>query len=167
MTSTSYTKPKHECIKPEDLVINTSYAFTLNMRDQLPMNTVQYHYFNKFIGTYHTYINGVYKSLNELKGSVLDTRLEVSQLGRIHLHGTIRVHSKFNFYVRDVRLLTNIGTLSIKELKEPEVWTEYCQKQAHIFLPVHTEYADSVYLYTNDPDQRYAPLKRPEVTSQV
>ena len=144
-----YHKPRNISIKPEDIILNKQYAFSLNPNEQIGISCQKYVYFKRYVNTYHDWVNQQEKFIKTIKGAEIDVVIEVSQLGRLHFHGYIKIINPFLFYIKEIPLLKHHGTFVIKEIKEPEVWKEYLKKQSKIFKKVHHQYADSKYRITS------------------
>lgn len=153
MNLTNYDKfkRKHTSIKPEDLILNKEYAFSYNPKEQLGITCIKYTHHKRFINTYHDWVNNMHKLFKKLQGCNICVVLEVSQLGRLHFHGYIRVKNKFLFYVKDIPYLMSLGTIAIVPINEPDEWKKYLCKQEHVFKKTHDHLeADSTYKYSNE-----------------
>jgi hypothetical protein len=112
-------KPKNDCPKLEEMVIETWYAITINPQ----MN-------------YRT-LKGFKRAVDKIFGKYDNTKLilyaEASPTGRVHGHGKLWVKYIDRTYIMLLQDLVNFGTLVIKEIKEPDVWEDYIKKQYRLF----------------------------------
>lgn len=116
-------------IKVESLVLNKEYAFSFNPEEQ-PL-------FEKFykckLNNLSDWSNAVKERLLSLKYAKVEVYTEISQKGRFHFHGYIRIISDIvKFVVHDLAKLRHYGTYEIDDIKDPITWQTYVHKQEHI-----------------------------------
>lgn len=117
-------------VKPEDVSVDKTYTFTLNPRDE-------YQYFNvddhiKRVGEFKQMVR-----LQFIKWSdsiLLDTWVEISKTGRLHVHGTLRFKDMCKFYIKTILDVQGYGMIEIDEMTDKEVWMKYCRKQLSLNL---------------------------------
>jgi len=121
---------KYSCLSPEEMVTNRKYTFTFN-----PSNDGQY--FNA-----ENRIDLVKKQMETLLvrlSAEITVRMEVSKMGRLHWHGTIKFPYDKNiadFFILQIHMLQSKGTYEIDNIAKPSDWQEYCNKQTLIQPPV-------------------------------
>lgn len=137
MDSPSY-KAKNILVDYEDLKEDTDYTFTYNPCDK-------YQHFKS-----HQRLILFNKDLKEIllyKCFEYSLFPEISKKGRLHLHGTIRIIDKNEFYINVIPYLLSRGTIAItleKEIKTEKNkykdWLGYCTKQKsfHQYYSIQT-----------------------------
>lgn len=116
---------KYKLIKPEEVVINTNYAFSFNPEDQ-PCTSV---FYNVKIDEFESWSKKQYKTFSILRYSTIQTFMEISKGGRLHFHGYIKINDIPNFYFYDLKRLMKEGTFEIDFIKDPLIWDLYIKKQ--------------------------------------
>lgn len=125
--SNGYRNMAHKCISPEDVIVNTEYAFTFN-----PSFT-PYGSGNRIhLSTYYNELVDVFKSL---KYCQIRLYHEISSKGKFHLHGYIKIIDVMDFYILDLPILRKEGTYEIDVINDDDVWKKYVLKGLHIMEP--------------------------------
>lgn len=114
-------KPANIMLKPEEVVIGSEYAFTLNPVAQPGIGKV-----NSFMDWYQMFEH-VFRDC--CVASEYRIYIEISPMGRFHFHGKIKITNIMNFYIYDVKTLTNASTCVIKVMENPDEWEDYYLKQ--------------------------------------
>lgn len=114
-------KPANIMLKPEEVVLGTEYAFTLN-----PVAQPQIGKLNSFKEWYDLFEH-VFRDC--CIASEYRLYIEISPMGRFHFHGKIKIINIMNFYIYDVKTLTNDSTCVIKVMEDPDEWETYYLKQ--------------------------------------
>lgn len=125
-------KPKHTSPQFEDIKLKKVYAFTFNPKDagvtcsQLLFRQDAY---------VLREIKGIFASLSHaVKSAKITIAVESSSTGRIHCHGWIIIEDYID-WVSEIKMLTNLGTICIKEIDDSNTWEEYAFKQSLIWKP--------------------------------
>lgn len=124
---------KYICPKKETVSANDTFAFNFAPDDskQFWDSPDRFTLFQTWIPTYFT---------SALKGASIKVMIEVSPLGRLHLHGYITISNPMDFYLFTVRNLERYGTFVIKPIADEEIWQKYCTKQEllkeYIYAPI-------------------------------
>lgn len=103
----------------EHLITNNDYAFSYNPEAQ-PASWA--------IDKLPKWWADMAKIFGALKASDVNIAVEISKLGRLHFHGTIKVTSKWKFYYYDVPNLMKDGSFEIDTIKERKDWDTYVDK---------------------------------------
>lgn len=122
-------KPKNLLIDYEDIKEDVSYAFTFNPCDKYQhfKSSTRLSDFNKDLAVIFLYKCAEYIMYPE-----------ISKSGRLHLHGTIRIQDKNEFYIHCIPFLLNKGTVAIVKIEnapknakvfEYKTWHDYETKQ--------------------------------------
>ncbi|AXH73154.1 MAG: putative replicase [Cressdnaviricota sp.] len=121
-------KPMNEFVKPELLVCNNPYAFTLNPKYQPCFDIIA-------VKDWYLHFCGLFYHLRDYISTELI--VELSSQGRFHFHGTLSVkdNKQFEFYGCVVSKLMDAGTCSMKVIEEETVWLEYVEKQQNFMKP--------------------------------
>lgn len=121
-------KPAHQLPSPEELKLDTSYAFTINASED-----------GTFPFLYDWYEN-VFKNLAR-NGLTYKMFPEYSHQMKLHFHGEIRFHRyKDIFPIYNILMdLKKHATYCIKQIHNYE-WYTYCRKQRHIMEPYCKKY---------------------------
>lgn len=120
----------HKNIAYEDFLEDTTYAISISpmvqYQNQNDRCVVAQQRIESFIHTF---------SKNYLPAFALVAKthlhLELSSLGNLHYHGTIKVNKthKLQWYAISIPILKNNGTFEIDTITDPIIWDEYCNKQ--------------------------------------
>jgi len=125
----SFDKPKHSLPKMEDVESGDVFAFNFAPTDKYQFfdeNSVRRpHEFKKAIQL-------LFKK-NIYPYAKYKCNIEVSPMGRLHIHGKITINDPLGFYL-DIHRLMNAGTVVIKFLQD-DGWDDYCIKQKNHWLP--------------------------------
>lgn len=115
-------KPKNMIPNMEDADPDIWYAITLNPAKQYDVRRLNQQYRR---------LNKIYK----VDAKIYSLRLypELSQIGRLHFHGYIKISKVFQFYYTVIRKLLEDYTIVIKEITD-ENWDVYCRKQQKLFI---------------------------------
>ena len=108
-----------KCLPMESLQQGELYTFSLNPESQPAMyqeNKIQKWY------------SGIVKDLSKIKHAEYHLKLEMSRLGRLHYHGTIRVTCVWKFYLEDIAKLCAIGSFEIDGIDSMDEWQRYMDK---------------------------------------
>jgi len=68
------------------------------------------------------------KLFGSLKGCTVNLSVEISKLGRLHFHGTIKISTLWKFYYYDVPKLMKDGAFEIDTISKYEEWMAYVDK---------------------------------------
>lgn len=111
---------KNRYVKPEELALNQTYAFSFNPSMQPRFDAGGPTPFKNWWEV----CKGLFDSLR-----YCHTRLfcEFSSQGRFHFHGTIKVTSPL-FYVHDVPKINEAGSSEMDTIDDHLVWYLYCLK---------------------------------------
>jgi len=119
-----FTKNRHTLLAPEEIELDAWYTFNLNPAEQDLGEVVP----NRRWSVVRTEIQLL---IDLLKGSEIEGCLELSRMGRIHMHGWIKFTDITEFYMRIPKVL-NRATLEIDTIANPETWEKYTRKQNHL-----------------------------------
>ena len=138
---TSYNNRRHKTLAPEDIVVNEWHSFTFNpeMQPLTPRFTLD-------LITWHNGLDNIFKSL---KYCDITLRPELSSGSRWHYHGQIKITNIMKFYIFDLPILRENGSLEIDTITDIKVWTEYCCKQTNIMKDICIEYGIPYYYEKN------------------
>lgn len=120
-----YDNP-YKCIAPECIEENIAYAFSLN-----PIDSLQYWDDDNRLNKFKTNLTTILSSLNTIN---VIANIELSPLGRLHLHGTIKILNTKLFFLNHIHKLQHYGTFEIDTIKDQDKWTEYINKQSKLTL---------------------------------
>lgn len=156
---------KHQNVEMEELRENKDYAFTLSPSDtkmshaNVKRNIALYQWWQRIRNTLEETMR--YSVLTEL-------RVELSKLGRPHLHAKIKVTNKLLFYMHDTDALEHIGMYCIRPIGDIEdlqrhkrkymSWDEYLSKQDDLMKPYFNKYSPFEYPFTLDFTTKIIPL---------
>lgn len=130
-------KPKNSSIKFEDLKLKKVYALTFNPKDGGDTNSQRVLRQDAYV---IREIKGTLATLSHcLKSAKICTKIEASPTGRIHCHGYVTIHDYID-WISEIKMLTSLGTVVIKELTPDKEWEEYMSKQDHIFAPLFAKH---------------------------
>lgn len=135
-------KYAHRTVKPENMILNTNYAFSLNPQQQPEI----VNFYKVKLNTYKDWSNQIYDKFRTMRYCKISTYLEISKLGRFHFHGTIKIHDKIKFVLYDLKRLMDIGTLEIDTIEDEMKWHLYCTK---------LKYEMEQFCCENDMDYRF------------
>lgn len=68
------------------------------------------------------------KLFGSFKGSTVKLQVEISKLGRLHFHGTLKISTLWKFYYYDVPKLMKDGAFEIDTISKVDEWTAYVNK---------------------------------------
>lgn len=120
MSSNPAFKSKYVSLNIEDIVEHTRYAFSYNPQQQFEDQVDRFCHFYK-------YIEELFYSLKSTCNITLYP--EISKLGRLHVHGTIKILKPLEFYLHTIKTLMKHGTFEIDIINDDAKWQEYCTKQ--------------------------------------
>lgn len=127
MNNYTVKKPPHVGIPFEDVVNGETYAFTFNPKDVLtPQDGVSNLVI--FAKSMNALCLTMYKNYN----ADLKLYIEYSKLGRLHVHGYIKINDKFALYDSGLHYLMLRGTFCMKYMEtkdDKDKWEDYCLKQ--------------------------------------
>lgn len=129
-----YKKPDRGFIMaPEDIEPLREYTFTLN-----PDDDHQYWAYPDRIDMVKEWGIHVIDKLS----AQISLYIEISRLGRLHFHGTIKWNGSkqvLAFYCNELHDVLKHGQIEIGNIDSLSEWSEYCQKSKHIIsLEIHT-----------------------------
>lgn len=168
MVLESYNKPKNLHPSPESVQQSEWYTFNLNPKDIFQL------FDENEIRRHHMFKDSFVKILKDFLSPYCNyvCNIEVSQSGRLHLHGKIQfkdLPSIVRFYLSSINHFISIGTTKIELIKDAQIkkkdkyksWDEYMSKQTTMwqsinFDPVIT--SESVLTLLNLRDQLRAGL---------
>lgn len=143
-----------ESISPENVEKLKLYAFTI-----APMDAYQHFTcLNKPLSRLYEFREQVKTAVMSCKNCIINTHVELSQHGRLHLHGYITINDIASFYLVDIHIISTIGTYVIKELKDDK-WEIYVTKQNFLNLGMVTNIPEEVKEFVKD-NKLYKVLKR-------
>lgn len=128
----NWNNRRHKNMSPEDVTVNTHYAFTYNP-DVQPVSPK----FTLDLVTWHNGMDNIFKSL---RYSDVELRPELSQGSRWHYHGQIIIKDVLKFYIFDLPVLRENGSYEIDIINDPKIWLDYCTKQEKIMKELLKEY---------------------------
>jgi len=114
----------HKSIEPQLIDVNAQYAFTINPHDDLQYNNC------KPMQRLENFKSNLSNQLQNMIGEYSEYKfnIELSELGRLHLHGLIRIHDVFSFYSMLPQLM-QIAAFELDTWDGKEYWPEtYCTK---------------------------------------
>lgn len=124
-------KQRNSSIKFEDLQLEKDYAFTISpQRSSASQSKLL---LRQDASIARTIKEDFYNISQCLKTAEITVAPECStNSALIHYHGTVMIKNYID-WMTEYKLLTNIGTVCVKEIDDLEVWSNYCYKQSHIF----------------------------------
>lgn len=125
MITSVFKKPKHSLISPEDLETVGWYTFTINPEKQFQYEIPSKRWNNCFQEIQA--IISIFIAEAEIEGF-----LELSKLGRIHMHGYIRFKKIADFYLKLPQILDRV-TIEIDYITDIETWQKYITKGKDLF----------------------------------
>lgn len=103
----------------EHMKIDTDYAFSYNPESQ-PVSYASDRIQKWWIE--------MAKLFGSLKGCTINIKVEISKLGRLHFHGTIKISTLWKFYYYDVPHIMKEGSFEIDTIKKYDEWMAYVDK---------------------------------------
>lgn len=159
----SFVKDQHYAPEMETMIVDKLYTFNLNPPDtdirgaitddkKLFRDCVSHQIddtviLRKRILRYH-------KDLHSLKYCTIDYYPELSHTGRIHFHGTIKIHNILLFYYIDLSTLKSMGHYCIDTIDDLKIREIYQTKQISLFECVFKKTAYSLPLKIIQPNLR-------------
>lgn len=134
-----FTQSSEIQLSPEDVDKSTYYAFTLS-----PSDTFLEDYYKDPFNNFHTFYRSFTRKMYTFKSFYCFLCLELSKSNRPHFHGYIMIHNPVLFYMVELPKLTHDFSISLKDIKEPNEWLEYCNKQ--------TKFIESLLLAVKEGD---------------
>lgn len=139
MIRKNQAKYKYNCLKPEDITINTDYTFSYNPEEQ-PL-------FDKFykmkLNNLKDWSQRMLQIFSHLRFSTITVVQEISQKGRFHYHGWININKLPEFIIHDLAYLRHYGTYEIDVVSNEDIWLKYVFKQERFmrkYCTVHEMY---------------------------
>lgn len=141
---------KYKMIKPENVIFNRRYAFSLNPSDQPARSCTG----KMKLSAFSDYDDMIQNGIDKLKYCAINLYSEISQNGRLHLHGYITIPSEDNlisFYFYDIPKLKMIGTFEIDTIDDYQKWATYVNKLGKFmkqwcrFNQIKYEYANEIF----------------------
>jgi len=116
---------KYKCPAPEEIQTDIEYTFSINPKDD-------FQYFDSE-NSLQRYQNFHKKAITYLLNYIAPTcdyylKIELSRMGRLHMHGTIKIKDVFGFYCDSIIKLQKYGTYEIDTISEKKEWGEYMDK---------------------------------------
>jgi len=68
------------------------------------------------------------KTFGNLKGCTVNLKVEISKLGRLHFHGTIKVSTLWKFYYYDIPYIMKDSSFEIDTINKYDEWMAYVDK---------------------------------------
>lgn len=133
-------KAIHSCIPPEEC-FGQLLSFSYN-----PVDKHEWQNLGPLDNPIADWVNYNHKMFDKCKGCIIRCVPELSQLGRLHWHGTLRIINVTQFYMMDIQRLKLHGSFEIDVISDPMVWHRYCYKQEGIMAK---------YCYTNNVNYEY------------
>jgi len=133
----AFPNEKYKCPKLETLKVGTTYTFTFN-----PSNEGQYFNSEERVSLVKHQMELLVVRLS----AEIKVQLEVSRMGRLHWHGTIKFPYEKNiadFFILQINKLQDKGTYEIDTIKDQTEWSTYCSKQTLIQPPVIVKTPDA------------------------
>lgn len=103
----------------EHAKVNVEYAFSFNPESQ-PVSYASDRLQKWWIE--------MAKLFGSFKGSTVNLSVEISKLGRLHFHGTIKISTLWKFYYYDVPKLMKDGAFEIDTIGKYDEWMAYVNK---------------------------------------
>lgn len=118
------------------------YSFTLCPKDD----------YQKWssVARYKTAIKAITSKLELLCHCTYELNPEISNKGRIHFHGKLKIDCIVRFLLYDIKKIEKIGIYEIDEINDHDIWYKYCNKDKKVML----RYCKSIktkYIITNIP----------------
>lgn len=129
-----FANPKHSLIAPEEVNPSATYTFTISPREQYTNGST-----NTILKQHLQNILSIINKLGTHKDYYFKLYPELSKTGRLHYHGIIRISNPFNFFLNLQKVIDDC-TMEIDTIEDPDVWTQYTQKQAHLWKDVSYPY---------------------------
>lgn len=172
MTQQAFTKKKNTWLKLEECLTKTNYALTIN-----PMESFQY-YDSNSIQRFHHFKRSMVIFLRDYLKPFADYEffIELSPMGLLHLHGTVRIEHLLDFYMITIPRINCMSASSMTTIHPPVAptkdkpygdWISYIQKQYDLFQPLNSIISQSTQpggiedVDDNDYDQIINPQPRP------
>ena len=99
------------------------------------------------------------KLFGSFKASTVNLSVEISKLGRLHFHGTIKISSLWKFYYYDVPKLMSDGSFEIDTINKHDEWMAYVDKNKDEMYEMmksfglpYTLATEKVKIHTNNKD---------------
>lgn len=108
------------CCSLDTVMVNQKYSFTFNQREQ---------YFSSDSRFRDFYISQLILLCKYAVGADYTVYIEISRLGRLHIHGTISITDPIDFFMTGIVQLQKMGTFKIDTIDKSDVWDVYCMKQ--------------------------------------
>lgn len=150
----TYTKKsKHSAPAPECIDKSKEYSITLNpstvYKDVKTLRT-----------WWHRKLLEVSMTSDQQRTFTYDLKIEVSCMGKLHMHGVIRIHKVMLFYIYTLQKLQDVATYEIDTKDDTDYWPAYCTKQSDLHKEEgYNNMSLSNNMYTANPDQQVTPLK--------
>lgn len=136
-------KKQNDVLSIEDIMSGIKYTFNFNPNDDF-----QYWHDNERVDKL---LKMAQYWLDDID-AIIEMNMEVSPLGRLHFHGTIKwglapngadglptvAHAPtalLSFYLHTLPRLMKKGTLKIGIIQDAAIWETYCTKQKSLSLP--------------------------------
>lgn len=136
-------KQMNDVLKIEDIKVDVKYTFNFNPNDDF-----QYWHATDRIDKLHKMAQYWLDDID----AIIEMQMEVSPLGRLHFHGTIKwglvanaplsapasqsgPSALLSFYLFTLPKLVTKGTLKIGNITDEAIWDTYCHKQKALSLP--------------------------------
>jgi len=128
-------EPKNKSVAPEEIIIGAVYSLTINPSDhyQFWHNKTRLDVFKQWFRVF----------LLRLRPAEVKGYIELSQLGRLHFHGTI-IFSSYatvnKFYIDNIRQLVEHTIYEMDTTTNDNEWLTYCTKGKNVL----SEYIDNL-----------------------
>lgn len=148
-------KPRHTVLSPECVSKFAEYAFTISPGDSLQF-TSSGNYKSRFTTFYDCMLSFLSKYLEHY--ARYRFRVEISSLGRLHLHGTVIISDIFGFYSTFIPKIIKVATIEMDTISDRNKWIDYMYKQQSC-MPFHTEITEKSMSNRKQSDTTKPPIK--------
>lgn len=124
-------QPRWQLPAPEEVAIDTLYAFSLSPQCGPASNLLGGFQLRSF----KNYQVELWAKLDKLKYCQVNAVHELSRLARWHMHGYIMIDKIIEFYLFDLPILKDIGTFEIDTIADEVKWETYVYKQMTLLKP--------------------------------
>jgi len=126
---------KYNSLSPETVNLADRYSMTIN-----PHNSLQSFEAPNQLQRFHAFRYDMIRILRRILDPFCTYRfsIEVSKLGRLHLHGWVQFKDILGFYLMATPSLIDICTFELDLITDFLIWAAYCDKSRHIFEPLST-----------------------------
>lgn len=124
MSSTQRYNARHQMPKPDMVNMDDLYSFSYNPEVQPEQDSLGRVHYN----VYSRFEKRIEKTLRKLLYCDFKLFMDISQNGRLHYHGYIRIRDRINFYFHDIPIMKRNSSFEIDTIGDVVLWDQYCQK---------------------------------------